>query len=117
MLKNLARKLLSYIGLNIRFSVVPGLSIFGINIHRDPRKGVANFRGNYALEHCLKLNINNVLDVGSGGGEHAQSFLSNGLEVVCVDYGTSVYYQESNIKGLNIIYENIVNFESEKNLI
>ena len=68
MLKNFVRKILSYIGLNVRFSVVPGLSIFGINIHLDPIKGAANFRGNYALEHCLKLDINNVLDVGSGGG-------------------------------------------------
>tara|TARA_B100001989_G_scaffold37351_1_gene22419 strand:+ start:30220 stop:30942 length:723 start_codon:yes stop_codon:yes gene_type:complete len=114
MLKNFVRKILSYIGLNIRFSVVPGLSIFGINIHPDPRKGVASFRGNFALEHCLKLDINNVLDVGSGGGEHAKMFLNNGLDVVCVDYGTSVYYQESNTEGLNIIYENIINFESEK---
>ncbi|MEC7120496.1 MAG: class I SAM-dependent methyltransferase [Pseudomonadota bacterium] len=35
-----------------------------------------------------------VLDVGSGGGEHADVFEAAGHHVTCVDFGRSVYYQQ-----------------------
>ena len=44
MIKKISRKTLSFAGLNIRFAVVTGISFFGINIHRDLRKGSADFR-------------------------------------------------------------------------
>ena len=114
MIKKIARKILSFFGLNIRFAVVPGISFFGINIHRDVRKGSADFRGNYALEYCKNLDIKNVLDVGSGGGEHAQEFLDCGKDVLCIDFGTSVYAQEPKANKISVINEDFINFESDK---
>ena len=114
MIKDITRKILSFIGLNIRFAVVPGISLFGINIHRDSRKGKADFRGNYALKYCTNLKINTVLDVGSGGREHAKVFANSGFDVLCVDYGTSLYAQRSKIDGVKIIYDDFNKFKSDK---
>ncbi|QRM55162.1 class I SAM-dependent methyltransferase [Sinorhizobium sp. BG8] len=53
-------------------------------------------RSGVALSHALSLpGINSVLDVGSGGEEHALRFAQANKMVHCVDYGTSIYVQNS----------------------
>jgi len=44
-----------------------------------------------------------VLDIGSGGGEHTRIFREHGKEVTAVDFGTSIYYEQGNQKGIEII--------------
>ena len=97
------RYILDYFKINNRDSIVPGISFFGYNFFYDQRIGSRKFRSEYALQHALKLNPKNVLDVGSGGGYHALEFKKNGASVTCVDYGTSIYASESNIHDLKII--------------
>ena len=102
-LKIFVRFLLNYLKVNIRYSITPGISFFGINLFYDCRKGQHKFRSDYALDYIKKLNLKTVLDVGSGGGYHASEFKLNGAEVTCVDYGTSIYATESKIEKLNVI--------------
>lgn len=55
-------------------------------------------RGAAALSHVISIPaIKTVLDVGSGGGEHALEFASSGRSVHCIDYGTSVYVRNSGV--------------------
>ena len=112
MFKKLARKLLSPLGLNIRFSLVPGFSIFGFNIHSDTRKGKPKFRAEYAFDYCANLDIKNVLDVGSGGGEHSKKCAHSNFDGTCIDYGTSVYSKQSKLidKKIKVIHGNFNNF-------
>lgn len=57
-------------------------------------------RGAAALSHVLSIkDIKTVLDVGSGGGEHALEFANSGRSVHCIDYGTSVYVRNSDVIG------------------
>jgi len=101
-LKKAARNALSRLGLNLSYAVTPGVSLFGLNLFPDPRSGPLRYRSMYALEFALKLSPKSVLDVGSGGGVHAQRFLDHGCEVVCIDYGTSVYAEVSDGFGLDV---------------
>ena len=87
--KNIVKRVFPILGIEIDFALDRGISIFGINIRRAKRKYA--YRSIYALKRCLKLPIKSVLDVGSGGGEHARKFKLSGKEVTCVDYGTSIY--------------------------
>lgn len=51
-------------------------------------------RAGAALDRVLDLpGIATVLDVGSGGGEHARIMAAAGKRVTCVDLGRSVYYE------------------------
>lgn len=93
--KQLARKALSLLGLNIRYSVTPGISLLGFNLFSDDRLGPPKERSHYALEAALALRPSNVLDVGSGGGYHALAFAKAGSKVLCIDYGTSIYAQSA----------------------
>ena len=101
-LKN-ALKRLSEIGLEVNYSLDSGLSVAGLNLshakHRlAPRSAVA-------LNHCLALKPNTVLDVGSGGGEHAATFADAGAKVTCVDFGTSIYAQRASEKpNVDLLY-------------
>ena len=53
-------------------------------------------RSGIALAYVMSLDeITTVLDVGSGGGEHALHFANAGRLVDCVDFGTSIYVTES----------------------
>jgi SAM-dependent methyltransferase len=53
-------------------------------------------RGGVAAWYLLKFcSFTTVLDVGSGGGEQALQFARADKRVHCVDYGVSVYFQES----------------------
>ncbi|MBP1861110.1 class I SAM-dependent methyltransferase [Rhizobium herbae] len=60
------------------------------------RSDLRQMRAGAALSFVLDLpDVSRVLDVGSGGGQHAQKFASAGKSVHCVDYGRSVYFQRS----------------------
>ena len=48
-------------------------------------KGVNNF---------LELEMNEILDIGTGGLQHTQVFLDSGKVVDICDYGNSVYYDK-----------------------
>lgn len=89
-LKKLVKIFFPIIGFEIDFALDRGISLFGVNIRSTKRKYTGG-RSSYALKKCLGLPIKSVLDVGSGGGEHARKFKSIGKQVTCVDYGTSIY--------------------------
>jgi len=93
--KRLSRQLLSWLRLNLRYAPAPGVSVFGLNVFADPRPGPPRERSAYALDAALALAPATVLDVGSGGGQHALAFAHAGARVVCVDYGTSIYAREA----------------------
>lgn len=57
------------------------------------RGGVAAW---YLLNFC---EFTTVLDVGAGGGEQALQFAKSDKSVHCVDYGVSVYFQESSARA------------------
>ncbi|WP_203424406.1 class I SAM-dependent methyltransferase [Sinorhizobium sp. BG8] len=63
----------------------------------------ASMRAGAALAYIMSQpNIENVLDVGSGGGEHALVFAKAGKKVHCVDFGRSVYVHKSKVlQGLD----------------
>jgi 2-polyprenyl-3-methyl-5-hydroxy-6-metoxy-1,4-benzoquinol methylase len=109
-LKRAARAGLSAIGLNLRYSVTPGISLFGLNIFLDDRPGSPRQRSAYALDAALALKPVTVLDVGSGGGHHAQAFAKAGAQVLCVDFGTSVYAQGSALQPVEIIHTDFNQF-------
>jgi 2-polyprenyl-3-methyl-5-hydroxy-6-metoxy-1,4-benzoquinol methylase len=94
-LKQLVRYTLSFLKLNIRYQVTPGISALGFNLFIDRRPGLPQARSHYAFHSALALRPTSVLDVGSGGGDHAQAFAAGGARVLCVDYGTSIYARES----------------------
>jgi 2-polyprenyl-3-methyl-5-hydroxy-6-metoxy-1,4-benzoquinol methylase len=50
----------------------------------------------YLLNSC---EFKSVLDVGSGGGEQALQFAKRNKSVHCVDYGVSVYFQQSSARA------------------
>jgi 2-polyprenyl-3-methyl-5-hydroxy-6-metoxy-1,4-benzoquinol methylase len=102
-LKNFMRRSMGFMKLNLTYPVNPGVSMFGVNVFRDQRPGPPKPRSQYALEYAMKLRPPSVLDVGSGGGEHALAFQEAGARVLCVDYGTSHYAQASTIDGLEVV--------------
>ena len=75
--------------LDVNYALDRGISVAGLNICIARHPPAA--RGAPALEICRSLNPVSVLDVGSGGGEHAEAFADDGASVTCVDYGTSIY--------------------------
>ena len=103
MLKRVIKFILNYFQINRRRSIVPGISIFGTNIFIDDRQGEPKFRSVYALDYIKKLKPKNVIDVGSGGGYHANELKNIGAKVTCVDYGTSIYAAESIIDNCNVV--------------
>ncbi len=103
-LKETARRLLSIIGLNIRFAVTPGVSLLGFNLFIDHRPGPPKGRSQYALDAALALHPATVLDVGSGGGHHARAFVEAGAQVLCVDYGTSIYARNTPSALLDVVH-------------
>lgn len=64
--------------------------------HLKTRSDLRFSRSGVALSYALSLpDIENVLDVGSGGGEHALEFANSGRSVHCIDYGKSIYVRNS----------------------
>lgn len=98
--KSWTRSVLGALGFNVRFQVTPGVSLLGLNIFRDTVPGPPRDRSAYAMEAVLALSPRSVLDVGSGGGHHAQAFAASGAMVVCVDFGTSVYARDQSAAGM-----------------
>ena len=88
-------KYLSKLGLEVNYGLDGGISLFGMNLSRA-RKSYAE-RSESALTYCRTLKPATVLDVGSGGGQHASAFAGNGAAVTCIDYGTSIYAKTSTL--------------------
>ena len=113
-LKAILRRLLTLLKLNARYAITPGISIAGINVFRESRSGPHRFRALYALDHALTLKPRSVLDVGSGGGDHARAFVASGSRVLCVDYGTSIYATQGRPDGLETVNIDINRFVPEQ---
>jgi SAM-dependent methyltransferase len=112
-LKTIIKKL-SKLGLDLHPSFDSGISLFGMNISKA-KKAYGKFRGIEALEQCIKLPIKTVADIGSGGGEHANLFHKTGLNVTCIDYGTSVYAEKAKLEnGIDIIYTDFLNWKTSE---
>jgi len=62
------------------------------------------------------FDFNSVLDIGSGSGEHAVVLKNHGKKVTALDFGTSVYAQESheNYSGINRITVDFYAYETEE---
>lgn len=111
-IKNILKQL-SHFGLDINYALDSGLSIGGINFSRA-RHPYAK-RSSVALRRCISLKPNIVLDVGSGGGEHASAFKEGGAEVTCIDFGTSIYAKNSSqANGLNVINIDFQSWDNNK---
>jgi SAM-dependent methyltransferase len=96
-LKNVLFGVLDRLGLQVDGFPNEGVAALGYWVRRSraPAPSAPVFRGWPALEACLALDVATVLDVGSGGGEHASAFRDAGRQVTCVDFGTSVYAQRA----------------------
>lgn len=97
----LRKILLGSLGLYISRTVSPGFNFGSVNI-RFQRPNLSYERAGEALIYALSLHPKNVIDVGSGGGFHANSFAKSGAEVDCIDFGTSVYAKNSSYQNLSI---------------
>ena len=113
-LKQAARYLLSWLRLNVRYQLTPGIALLGFNFFIDRRPGLPKARSQYALEAALQLHPTSVLDVGSGGGNHARAFHSGGAQVLCVDYGTSIYARSAQADALEVIHVDFNRFEPQR---
>lgn len=97
------RQKLFDLGIEIIPSFDRGTSMFGYNIAKSQHP--VALRAEVVLKYCMAKNPSTVLDVGSGGGEHARAFSANGSKVTCVDFGTSVYAQKAiPDTSINVIY-------------
>ncbi len=106
-------KRLSFFGLEVNYALDSGLSIGGLNISQSRYR--FSKRSLEALTRCLSLKPKMVLDVGSGGGEHALAFKKNGAEVTCIDFGTSIYARNSSdYNDLNVINIDFLSWNAEK---
>lgn len=111
-LKNLI-KYLSFLGLDINLSFDRGISFLGINISKSKYK--LSLRGILALNKCVEFSPKEVLDVGSGGGEHALLFAKTNAKVTCIDLGTSVYAKKSKnyfIDNIEVINTDFLTWET-----
>lgn len=112
MIKKFVKRLLSFFSINSRLPIVPGISIFGHNFFYEDRKGARKYRSIYAFDHAITLRPDTVLDVGSGGGVHADLFKKAGCRVLCIDFGTSIYAQSKVINELDVLEIDFYNYES-----
>ena len=79
-----------WLGVEISYTVSPGFNFGNASFKRVNRR-LSKERAGEALAYCVAKKPATVLDVGSGGGVHAEAFVKCGAETTCVDYGTSVY--------------------------
>jgi len=107
--KNLLKKL-SGVGLEINYAMDSGVSFFGLNVSKSRAK--FNDRSQPALLKGLQIKPTTVLDVGSGGGEHAAAFATSGASVTCVDFGTSIYAEKmQHCDGVSVEYADFLKWE------
>jgi len=112
-LKHFMRASLGAMKLNLTYSLTPGVSVMGMNLFRDSRAGPLRYRACYAMDYAIAaLKPKTVLDVGSGGGFHAQEFRKNGSKVTCIDFGTSIYAENAENEGLEVIYTDFNTYQS-----
>jgi SAM-dependent methyltransferase len=101
-LKEILKKV-SALGLEINHALDDGVSIFGLNLSRA--RASYDIRSAAALKRALILGAHSVLDVGSGGGEHAVAFAKAGAKVTCVDFGTSIYAERMQPNsGIDVVH-------------
>jgi SAM-dependent methyltransferase len=106
-------KRLSTLGIEVNYAFDSGLSVAGYNLGRARRRFAE--RSAAALSHCLDLKPGSVLDVGSGGGQHAAAFVAAGAAVTCVDYGTSIYATDPAREcGLHVINVDFNRWEPDR---
>jgi SAM-dependent methyltransferase len=72
--------------------------VLGINhrlyLRKQPRSR-KKLRAGLALHKLLaEYDFSTVLDIGSGGGDHAAIMAEAGKQVTAIDYGTSYYYRK-----------------------
>lgn len=94
-------KKLSKLGIEVNHSLDSGVSLFGLNVSRSRAR--FDQRSSVALKRCLDLKPATVLDVGSGGGYHAEAFQNAGARVTCIDFGTSIYANDATDATLKVI--------------
>jgi len=112
-MKILFKKIYWFLGIDITKSLDSGVSFFGINFAKLQEKYLP--RGEIALQKCLALNPETVLDVGSGGGHHAKEFTLNNAQVTCIDFGTSVYAtKEDAQKNIHVININFLEWKPDR---
>lgn len=106
----LREKLLA-LGVEVTNSFDRGTSVLGINFAKS-QYPVAP-RSSVAMAKCLEFKPSTVLDVGSGGGEHAREFFNKGAKVTCIDFGTSVYAQKA-VKDdqIQVVYADFTKWDS-----
>jgi SAM-dependent methyltransferase len=111
----LASKALRKLGFDINISLENGVSAFGYNLSLSKHR--VDTRGFGALNKCIQLSHRTVLDVGSGGGEHAKFFQEANAKVTCIDFGTSVYAinsEQYNSETMEIINIDFLKWNSTK---
>lgn len=113
-LGNLINRLLMKVGVKSRKSVSPGISLFGFNFYKDIILESYGFRASAALKYAINLRPKKVIDIGSGGGEHALQFLNVGSDVLCIDYGTSIYAKNQQSEQLTVLKIDFNDFIPEK---
>lgn len=86
-------KSLSRFGIEINHSLDVGVSLFGLNVSRSRHR--LEPRSASAFRAACHSHPAAVLDVGSGGGEHARAFAEGGANVTCVDLGSSIYAERA----------------------
>lgn len=111
-IKTCVKKLFSFFKLEVGYALDSGFSVFGFNIKRSLYP--YSRRSSVALEKCLSKNPKTVLDVGSGGGEHALAFKKHGAKVTCIDFGTSVYARSSSKNNsLNVVNVDFLDWNNQ----
>jgi 2-polyprenyl-3-methyl-5-hydroxy-6-metoxy-1,4-benzoquinol methylase len=104
------RQSLLNLGIEVTNSFDRGISVFGINVAKGKYPEAP--RSHVALEKCISLKPSTVLDVGSGGGEHAYAFSQSGSKVTCIDFGTSVYAEKAiPHTTINVIYADFTTWD------
>ena len=74
-------------------------------------------RSQYALYKLITdFDFDSILDIGSGSGEHAVVLKNHGKKVTALDFGTSVYAQEShdNCSGIRKVNIDFYAYETEE---
>ena len=114
MIKRAMKSLVWSTGLDACPDFLPGFSVFGVRIMRAMGRESLG-QAQKALNYALSLKPKSVLDVGSGGGRHAAAFHDNGASVVCIDLGTSIYFQKREVRpGIEVINTNFESYRSDR---